>query len=287
MKPILEPIHLGHQHSIVGFSYDQKNFITPWHFHPQHELTYIEESSGTKFVGDYVGAYEPGELVLLRSNLPHCWKNRPAQGVRARSIVIQWNTGVIPHVPELAGVREMLGVAARGILFEEAAGKGLLPRIRRFPRLSGPDQYLQLVTILLELASASYTTISEAGFETDLPSEYGNRMTSIHEFIELNHNRRIYLREVAEKVHMSEQSFSRFFTRMMGRSFFTFLNEYRINMAARMLSDTDESVARIAYACGYESLPFFHRKFGELHGMSPGTYRRLHIPGAKKKGLRS
>jgi len=73
---------------------------------------------------------------------------------------------------------------------------------------------------------------------------------------------------------MSEQAFSRFFTKMMGRSFITFLNEYRINIAARLLLDTDDSVSQIGYACGYESLPFFHKQFIKFRGSSPLAYRK-------------
>ena len=72
MNPVLESIPLGEENTIIGFKYEASEFKTPWHFHPQHELTYIEESIGTKSIGAYVGSYEPGELVLLRSNLPHC-----------------------------------------------------------------------------------------------------------------------------------------------------------------------------------------------------------------------
>jgi transcriptional regulator GlxA family with amidase domain len=75
---------------------------------------------------------------------------------------------------------------------------------------------------------------------------------------------------------MSEQSFSRFFSKMMGRPFFTFLNEYRINIASRMLIDTDLSVAQIGFTCGYESLPFFHKQFSKFKNESPQKFRKKH-----------
>lgn len=52
MKPVLENVRLRAMESILAFHYDNKDFDAPWHFHPQHELTYIEESRGTKFIGD-------------------------------------------------------------------------------------------------------------------------------------------------------------------------------------------------------------------------------------------
>ncbi|MEM6770681.1 MAG: cupin domain-containing protein [Bacteroidota bacterium] len=100
-RPVLENLPVGVERSINAFNYAAPSFATPWHFHPQHELTLIEGSSGTRFIGDHVGAYASGELVLLRGNLPHCWKNYPSTG-QCRSTVIQWNPGTFSGAPELS-----------------------------------------------------------------------------------------------------------------------------------------------------------------------------------------
>lgn len=276
MKPVLEPILLGEKKTIHGFRYEAPDFETPWHFHPQHELTYIEESVGTKLVGDYVGPFEPGELVLLRSNLPHCWKNVHQKDKLSRSIVVQWNKGVFPKVPELEIVFSLLRTAAKGILFDKTQSAELLPLITVLPSLQGHNAYIQLLHLLTKLSSCNYQTLSETSFTDDLPTEYGSRMSKVHDFVSKNFNRKIYLRDLADLASMSEQSFSRFFTKMMGRSFFTYLNEYRINIAARMLLDGDHSVSQIGYVCGYESLPFFHKQFNKYKGYTPLGYRKKH-----------
>jgi len=274
MKPILEPILLGEKKTILGFRYAATNFETPWHFHPQHELTYIEESVGTKLIGDYVGPYEPGELVLLRSNLPHCWKNVSQDNVLSKSLVIQWNSGVFPKVPELKIVFNLLRRADKGLLFDQKQSAELLPLIQKLPDLKGHALYIQLLELLTRLSSCSSKTLSEASFRDDLPTEYGSRMSAVHDFVSKNFSQKIYLKELADLVNMSEQSFSRFFSKMMGRSFFTYLNEYRINMAVRMLLDTENSVSQIGYACGYESLPFFYKQFNKFKGCTPLSYQK-------------
>ena len=273
MKPVLENIRLEDQ-SIVAFRHCNKNFETPWHFHPQHELTYIEESVGTKFIGDYVGPYEPGELVLLRSNLPHCWKNYQTKKGHSTSTVIQWNKGIFTQVPELQPVFDMLRVAARGLLFDESLNQSLIPKLKSLPELPSDQLYVSLLALLIELAKGNFTTLSESSFVDDLPNEYNNRMSKIHDFVDRHYGRKIYLRELSDLVNMSEQSFSRFFSKMMGRPFFTFLNEYRINMASRMLINTDWSVAEIGFRCGYESLPFFHKQFNKFKSQSPSKFRK-------------
>ncbi len=273
MKPVVEQIDLGEQQSIVAFEYAKRNFETPWHCHPQHELTYIEQSSGTRFIGDHATIYQPGELILLRSNLPHCWKNNEDENAFAHSIVVQWNKGIYTRAPELAAVFDMLKAASRGIIFESEIVAPLIPFMKRLLPLKGPHLYVHLLELLVQLATCRYTTLSDASFEEDLPPEFGSRMGKIHEFINANYTGRVYLKEVAGLVNMTEQSFSRFFTKMMGRSFFVFLNEYRINMACRMLIDTDWSVSEIGYACGFDSMPFYHKQFAKYKNKSPLKYR--------------
>lgn|GEM_PF-334712 len=282
MKPILEPIHLDQKQTITGFCFAKKNFETPWHFHPQHELTYIEESVGTKFIGDYVGSYEPGELVLVRSNLPHCWKNHVQPNGQSKSIVVQWDKGIFTRVPELAPVFEMIKTASKGIIFDREDISPLITSIKELPELDGVALYIRLLTLLGALSKCPYKTLSEASFTDDIPTEHGSRMAKIHDFVDANYHQKIYLRELADLVNLSEQSFSRFFSKMMGRPFFTFLNEYRINMAARMLLDTHYTISQIGYSCGYESLPFFYKQFKKIMGSSPLVYQKKFVIDQKK-----
>ncbi|MCI4667116.1 MAG: AraC family transcriptional regulator [Bacteroidia bacterium] len=274
MNPELEEVDLSHKENILAFTFSQKNFDAPWHFHPQHELTFIWESKGSKFIGDFVGPYETGELVLMRSNLPHCWKNQVDKNGMCKATVIQWNKKIFPEIQELNAILEMLRLASKGLLFDKGKVQSLAPVLEKMPKLKGHELYVGLLSLLSSLCNISYKTLSESGFQDDLPSEYSSRMNQIHDFVDKNYSRKVYLKEVAEVVNMSEQSFSRFFSKMMGRPFFTFLNEYRITVAGRLLIETDWSVSQIGYSCGYESLPFFHKQFSKFMNESPSRYRK-------------
>ncbi|MBA4168619.1 MAG: helix-turn-helix transcriptional regulator, partial [Chitinophagaceae bacterium] len=78
---------------------------------------------------------------------------------------------------------------------------------------------------------------------------------------------------VAGHVNMSEEHFSRFFSKTMMKSFFTFLNEYRINRACKLLIETDKLINEICYKSGFESIPFFYRQFKRFKNCQPKTYR--------------
>ena len=60
----------------------------------------------------------------------------------------------------------------------------------------------------------------------------------------------------------------------MGRSFRELATESRQKKAARMLLDTDNSVAEVAEQLGYVSVSGLYRQFSRQFGMTPGEYRR-------------
>ncbi len=273
MKPFFEQVELGRQQSIVAFRYDEPHFKTPWHFHPQHELTFIESSKGTRFVGDHIGSYEEGELVLIKSYLPHYWKNYADKARNSVSTVVQWNNGLIPELPEMQAVFEMIDASSRGIIYHKEDISSIIDSILALPDLSGSDLVLGQLDILAQLTQCRYETLSVNSFDHSFSSAYQKRMALLHEYIAEHYNTKVRLLDVAEIVGMTEQSFSRFFRKMMGQSFFKFLGVYRINIACRMLIDTDWPVSQIGYSCGYESIPFFYKQFKQLKGISPLKYR--------------
>lgn len=224
-----------------------------------------------------MSAYQPGELVLLGSNLPHCWKNQPLEGTLAKSTVIQWNERVFPNLPELAAVQRLLRSAERGLLFKSQDTRPLLPQILILPDLRDAELYLDLLSLLSLLAALPLKTLSSTAFKNSPPDEDGRRLALVHELIDRRYAEKLTLAELAGSTNLTEQGFSRFFSKLMGRPFFSYLNEYRTKVASRLLLETDRSVAEIAYDCGYDSLPFFYRQFKKYQLSSPTQFRKSHL----------
>ena len=220
VKPIVEKVNIGLDRSILAFRYNQKNFDIGWHCHPQHELTYIEESRGTRFVGDNVAAYQPGELVLLRSKLPYCWRNDESAKGASVSTVIQWNPDIFQPVPELHEIFQLLKQASRGLIFGREQTATLTPIVLQLPELKGALLYTALLNLLIMLSACQHRYLSQAAFEADLPDGYTSRMATIHEFVQNRYSHKIYLHQVAERVSLSEQSFFPLFYKNHGAFIF-------------------------------------------------------------------
>lgn len=67
---------------------------------------------------------------------------------------------------------------------------------------------------------------------------------------------------------------SRTFRRLVGISFNTYVNHYRLSHACYLLKNTDKSVLQCALDSGFTTLRSFNRNFKEQFGISPSAYRK-------------
>ncbi len=78
---------------------------------------------------------------------------------------------------------------------------------------------------------------------------------------------------LAEVVHLSPSRFAAHFTAATGESVMSYVARWRMNLAMRALHGSEDGVATIAHAVGYDSLPAFSRAFKRHVGLSPAAYR--------------
>jgi hypothetical protein len=58
--------------SFVLFREVGKSFPCPWHYHPEYELVLVLKSTGRRLVGDNIGYFKEGDLVLMGSFITSC-----------------------------------------------------------------------------------------------------------------------------------------------------------------------------------------------------------------------
>ncbi len=108
MKPDLEVVQIGRAESFKAWEHGYPFRTVRWHFHPELELHHVVSTSGRYFVGDFIGTFVPGNLVLTGPNLPHNWVSdtAPGEAVPLRSRVVQFTEGFVADamalMPELA-----------------------------------------------------------------------------------------------------------------------------------------------------------------------------------------
>jgi AraC-like DNA-binding protein len=254
--------------------------LARWHYHDEYELHLIVASSGKAFVGDYIGSFQPGHLVLTGPRLPHNWVSLdvPEGGIALRDLVIQF-----PHEPidaaaeqieELAEVRPLLQRAKHGIEFF-----GLSERVtdawHRTRASHGLIRFAVFCELLGELARTSdYRLLSQAPLRSADDTTQLNQIDTIVSRITDHLSQPISATDVAKELNMSDSQFSRFFRRATGNTFTDFVNQVRINRACQLLMETDRYITHICYEVGFNNIANFNRRFLDLKGMTPREFRR-------------
>jgi AraC-like DNA-binding protein len=101
------------------------------------------------------------------------------------------------------------------------------------------------------------------------------KMKLVLKYIENNYMKKITIADIAATVNFSESHFMRYFKDTMGISFIVYLKDYRLTMAARLLSASDSSILDIAAESGFDNLSYFNRAFKQKYDMTPRQFRKI------------
>lgn len=267
------------------FSRVKSNFDFPLHSHEELELNFIMNAKGAKrLVGDHIAEIDDLELVLVGSNLPHVWQTHKCTNKEIREITIQFHKDLFDEKflrrNQLSFIRNMLERSAKGILFSRDTIQQIMPRLMILNQKHGFDSVLELFSILHDLSiSRNMHTLSDVTFSNAELSYSSRRIEKAIEYMNLNFQKPITLTEVSKLANMTDVSFSRFFKSRTGITFMDSLLEMRLGNASRLLIDTTQSVAEIAYHCGFNNISNFNRLFRKKKGCTPKEFRESYSYG--------
>ena len=246
-----------------------------WHYHPQVELTLVQQGEGTRYIADNIELFHPGDLVLIGSNVPHYWHVRG----KSSGLAIQW------HFPKQHGIWDFMECSSLATLEKNAlmgqclTGKtadsirGLMANMHLYQGFSQLAHLFSIISVLAEAPKTDLRALSSRPFSlsgTDAQQEAIRRAVS---YIIAHYREPIRLDVLLELTAMSRATFARQFQLHAGRSFSTFLNQVRLQAVRRALRNTDDPITSIALDNGFNQLSFFNRLFRREFGMNPSTFR--------------
>jgi AraC-like DNA-binding protein len=264
------------------FSRTKQKFDFPLHYHEEYELNLILNAKGAKrVVGGHIDVIDEVELVLIGPNLYHAWFTHQCQSEAITEVTIQFHKDLFDDRflkrNQLNFVRNMLDHSQRGVLFSPETIALLKDRILSLDKKSGFDSVLELLSILHDLSvSRNFKTLSDLSFSNDRFQYNSRRIERVFEYMNSNYNRQVTLAEVSKLANMPEASFSRFIKKRTGKTFIDTLNEIRLGHASRLLIDTTNTIAEIAYKCGFNNISNFNRIFKRKKFCIPKEFRETY-----------
>lgn len=260
-------------------------FTYPIHRHTEYELNFIEHAPGVKrIVGDSSEVIGEYDLVLITGkDLEHAWEQHECTSERIHEITIQFSPELFKdHILSknpFNSIRKLLETAKCGISFPMET---VLKVHHLLTRLINTEQsfhaVLDFMTILYELSTeTNYKILSSSSFaQNSQPQAESRRIQKVQQYINQHYQEEIRLTQLAELIHMSTSSFSRFFKLRTGKTLSEYLTDIRIGYAARMLVDTQQSIAEICYGCGFNNLSNFNRLFKKKKHCTPKEFKETY-----------
>ncbi|EGP57998.1 AraC family transcriptional regulator [Agrobacterium tumefaciens] len=259
---------------------DYPNPICIWNYHPEWEIHFIPDASGFAYVGDYIGSFRPGHLMLTGTNLPHNWITPGAPALPGRDVVLQFDAdgliGVRAVCPEFDVLHRLKPLAQRGIevLGPEALAIGA--RILELHALGHPSGLGLFLEILEAIEAASEKRLLASEHFISVYNQVSDRRhRRIDQAIQiLQSNPGAQMQEVAGLVGFEPSAFSRAFRRLTGMNFSDYSRSVRVWRARTLLAETETSITDICFEAGFNNLSNFNRYFRMEMGLTPRAYRK-------------
>lgn len=247
-----------------------------WHYHTEMELTLFNQGEGTRFVGDHIGPFQPGDLVLLGEKLPHYWHCRNASS----GISVQWHfpeSHPFWAFPETLTLGDLFQRASKGLRISGRTAQEVKSMLHALPLSRGAGRLALLLGMLNRIAESAPEEIqplSARAFALESTGGYRKAITEAVRHLSAHFREEIRLEDLLQLTGMSRSVFARQFKQHSGRSFSGFLNGLRLEAACRELREGSLSILDTALACGFTQVSFFNRIFRRVHGCSPSEYRQ-------------
>ena len=280
MKPYLEHLQADDGASWATLNRRLDDGIPfQWHHHPEFELTLTLNSHGQRFIGDHIGRYGDGDLVLIGPYLPHTWHSlgRPDAGRPHTALVMwflpEWAERLTANA-ELRPMAAMLARAATGLQFSPAMAAHVRPLVETLFTQPAVDRFLGLIRLLSLLAEdRGATPLSDTAPELAPAATNRGRIDRVLSHIHEHFAEPISMAQLADIAALSPSGLHRTFLRHTRQSVSQYLIRLRIGRACALLSSGAMPISQIAGAVGYDSLANFNRQFKALKGTTPSRYR--------------
>lgn len=272
----------------LRFAAVETNFVlfadhaSAWHWHEFVELAWVTEGAleGVTPTGTF--QLRAGDGYFINANVLH------AHRMVGQSAVIR----VIHFVPALlAASRSIYGKYISPV--EKCRG---LEAMTFSPQVPGQRAILQelsaiydlaegetegyelkimqrLFHLWLELFRLARPRLQPAGEATEGQTDRVKTMlTCIHQL----YAEPLTVADIAASAGISQREAFRCFRQVLGTTPTLYLLHHRIDNAARLLLETDQTVTEIALKSGFSNSSYMCKVFHEIHGMSPRAFRRRH-----------
>ena len=259
------------------------HFYDTIHYHPEHQITVILKGEGTRFIGNHVERFQPGEVYFIGRNVPHVFKCDASyyegnNQLEASSISVFFKDETFGpqffEIPEMSHIKRLLDLASLGVRIDGEDRKRVTEILNSIEAQDGFQRFQSLLYILdICSKSDSLQTLSSVRYTSPSKDSENERINVVFQYLSKNFREEVSLAQIASIANMTPNAFCRYFKQRTGKAFTVFLNEMRVESAAKLIAGSTENFGNIAQECGFNSISYFNRQFKRIMQTSPMAYR--------------
>lgn len=266
-----------HDHYANGIMVEQVHLTESFkfHWHNYYEIEYVTGGVATEvFNGERYPLF-PGVMhVITPSDFHELIVDRPLSMIKICFNLSDVSAETLTALPTEARARRLVLKGDGKELFDHLflsaqLQSALLRNAPDYPRVIG-----DLVESLL-LCATEYLR-KQCIQAPDESSKRSQDISAALAYVHANLANRITLTEVAELLHFSPAHLSRSFHQSVGMPFTQYVKRLRLELASKLLINTDTSITDVSFEVGYSSPSDFSNEFKKRYGASPTAYRRAH-----------
>jgi len=253
-------------------------FYDKFHQHEEIQVSFIAEGEGTLVVGDTINYYKKGDVLAIGSNLPHVFKSDSSLNRTSEMLTLFFSKDAFGKAfYELEELRELKSFFKKADYGFKVSTKSqtLETLFLQLAESSKLQRFIILLEILKTLSKSRTQPLSSFIYDKKYTDSEGKRMRDVLDFTMQHYHQQISLDDVSQVSAMTKNAFCKYFKKRTNKSYFTFLNELRVENACKLLiSEKELSIADIAEKSGFNNISNFNRQFKTIRQMSPSEFRK-------------
>lgn len=130
--------------------------------------------------------------------------------------------------------------------------------------------------VIIEAVNKVVDYFSKTTEETVHNVNYHEAVVTAINYIEAHYAETLQLKQIAERLFLNPQYFSKLFKKEVGISLGDYLLNFRIEKAKELLETTSLPISIVSEKCGFTETAYFCKKFNSLVNTTPLKYRKAH-----------
>lgn len=250
----------------------------PLHWHDEMEFIYVMEGQLKITVWSTTYTLHTGDIAII---LPHAMHSlEQDEFKRAEFFNIVFHCSIFGTdscyekyiKPFLTHEKSLSCFERNGSWINEQLKPFLLSLIEHRRNSYTTHEYLVKSHLFMIMHLLNHGCTTSDTNELSRHLTYG-KLKAVFYHIQNSYGQDISVKGAAKLCGFSESHFMKLFRELTGMSFTAYLINYRLELAAKQLSETTLNVLEIALNCGFHNPSYFTRSFLKKYGMTPTKFR--------------